>query len=91
MVDTYCPKGRDNLLKRDLNDGTVLHDEKTSQIYTLNTTAALIWEYCDGKTSLKEITAELVDLCEKNPEELMQDVKSTIQDFQSKGLLEEEP
>jgi len=83
----YCPKGREDLLKRDLEDGCVLYDEKTSQVYTLNTTAALIWEYCDGKTTIKEIADEIADVCSCSREDMIKDIQKTITDFDEKSLL----
>jgi hypothetical protein len=83
----YRPKGREDLLKRDLDDGCVLYDEKTSQVYTLNTTAALIWEYCDGNTTIEEIAEEIASAGNLNKDEAIKDVQKTIADFNEKALL----
>jgi hypothetical protein len=91
LDDDFCPRRSDNILIRELDDGTVLHDEKTSQVYTLNTTAALIWECCDGKTPIREMVKELTGVSDMKPDELLQDVRGIVQDFQKKGLLQEEP
>jgi len=84
----YCPKRREDLLKRDLEDGCVLYDEKTSQVYTLNTTAALIWEYCDGRTAIEKIADEIAEVCSRSKEQMIQDVQKTIADFNGKSLLQ---
>ena len=83
----YCPKGREDLLKRDLEDGCVLYDEKTSQVYTLNTTAALIWEYCDGQNTIEKIADEIAEVCGRSKDEMIEDVQKTIIDFNEKALL----
>ena len=88
LSNNYHPKGRDDLLKRDLEDGGVLYDQETSQIYTLNTTAALIWEYCDKNNSIKEIAGELAETCNLTMEDILEDVRKIISGFHSKGLLE---
>ena len=90
IQNDYSPKRREDLLKRDLEDGCVLYDEKTSQVYTLNTTAALIWEYCDSKTSIEQIAEELADASDSKKEEMIEDVRKIITDFHKKGLLHTE-
>ena len=87
MQNDYSPKRREDLLKRDLEDGCVLYDEKTTQVYTLNTTAALIWEYCDSKSSIEQIAEELANASNHNKEEMLEDVRKIVTDFHEKGLL----
>ena len=87
ITHDYRPIKRDNLQKRDLEDGLVLHDQQTSQVFTLNTTAALIWEYCDGNTSVEVIAQELATACNVKKEDMLKDVINIITDFQVKGLL----
>jgi len=89
--DEFCPRKREDILVRGLDDGTVLHDEKTSQVFTLNTTAALIWEYCDGETPIREMVKELSGVSDMKPDELLQDVRGIVQDFEKRGLLQKEP
>ena len=42
--------------------GMVLYNTTTRQVLTLNGTAALIWENCDGERSLQAIVEEISDL-----------------------------
>lgn len=39
--------------------GTILYNTHTAHTMTLNATAALIWEYCDGRHDVASIAAEL--------------------------------
>ena len=86
--DDFCPKRREDLLKRDLEDGCVLYDQSIKKVFTLNTTAALIWEYCDGSTTIDTLAQELSIAGGKKKEEVLEDVKSVISDFQEKKLLQ---
>jgi hypothetical protein len=44
------------LVVRELSDETLLYDLKNHQAHCLNQTAAFIWEQCDGKTTVAEMT-----------------------------------
>ena len=61
--------------------------KEQSQLCTLNTTAALIWVYCDGSHSVEKIAEELASTCDKEIAEVIKDVQKTVLDFQDKGLL----
>jgi coenzyme PQQ synthesis protein D (PqqD) len=42
--------------------GLVLYHSQRALILTLNPTAALVWEYCDGAHDVEEIAAQLRDV-----------------------------
>ena len=84
---TYRPKRKKDFLQNDLEDGCVILMKEQSQVCTLNTTAALIWVYCDGSHSVERIAEELALTCDKEMADVLEDVKKTILDFQDKGLL----
>ena len=46
---------QDGLLVRELNDETLVYDLHRHKAHCLNSTAALIWKYCDGQTSESDI------------------------------------
>ena len=56
-----APKRRGDLLQRDLEDGCVLRDPGTGQVYTLNASAAFVWELCDGEHTLRQMVKEFED------------------------------
>jgi hypothetical protein len=45
-----------------VEEGIILYQSRTRQVLTLNGTAALVWEYCDGAHDVDAIVAELTDL-----------------------------
>lgn len=52
-----------------LPDGTcLLFDPMTNQGYTLNVAGALVWDYCDGALTDRQIAQELVDLLPQYPD-----------------------
>ena len=53
------PKARQNdLVVQEVFDELVIYDLERNQVHSLNPTAALVWQQCDGQTS----PAQLADL-----------------------------
>ncbi|HSE36933.1 MAG TPA: PqqD family peptide modification chaperone [Blastocatellia bacterium] len=46
---------RDGLVVQELSGEVLVYDLKRNKAHCLNSTAALVWEYCDGKTSVTGI------------------------------------
>jgi hypothetical protein len=58
-------------------------------IYTLNETAALIWELTDGKTQVSEIKEKIVEEFEVEPEEAEKDIIEHLQQLEGiKAIIE---
>lgn len=56
------PKRRsDSLVVSQVEDETVVYDLTRHKAHCLNPTAALVWGYCDGETSIPAITRRLSD------------------------------
>jgi Coenzyme PQQ synthesis protein D (PqqD) len=52
------PKSRkNNLLVQDLEIETLVYDLKTNQAFCLNQTSSLVWQFCDGKNSIADISS----------------------------------
>jgi len=46
---------RDGLLVHELGDELVVYDEERHRAHNLNRTAALIWQQCDGQTTIEDM------------------------------------
>jgi hypothetical protein len=56
----HFPKARnDNVIAREFGDEVLIYDRSRDKTLCLNRTAALVWKYCDGRTSIKQITDRL--------------------------------
>src|SRR5436309_937047 len=44
------------LVVRELPDETLVYDLERHQAHCLNSTSAFVWKYCDGKTTVVEMT-----------------------------------
>jgi radical SAM protein with 4Fe4S-binding SPASM domain len=83
------PKKRKDIINEIVEDETVIYDPKNHNVHHLNPVAGVIWDLCDGSHTAKEIAEEIVDVLESDQSQVEGDVTKTIEEFQSKGLLEE--
>ena len=59
-------------------------------IYTLNETAARIWELTDGETQVSQIKEKIVEEFEVDPEQAEQDLKEHLQQLEGiQAIIEE--
>ncbi|MBK9216029.1 MAG: PqqD family protein [Chloracidobacterium sp.] len=59
MPALYKPKAKaSNLVMQHVSDEVLLYDMAKHRAYCLNSTAALIWQKCDGVTTVAEIAEE---------------------------------
>ncbi len=71
-----------------LADGSmVLYHVATNQLLTLNPTAAIVWEYCDGLHTLPAIVAAICDLFPGVPT-VLHDVAAILGDLRTHGMLD---
>jgi Coenzyme PQQ synthesis protein D (PqqD) len=82
------PKGlnRDQLIVQELGAELMIYDQKRNQAFCLNQKAALVFQYCDGKTTVAGIAARLTQtLGEPVGEKVIQ---FALQGLSQDGLLE---
>jgi hypothetical protein len=77
-----------DVIWRRIEEKIILIGKDGLEIHTLNKTAALIWELCDGANGDDEITAKLCERFDVLPEEAMVDVRETVSKLEKMGLLE---
>ncbi|MGI8689989.1 MAG: PqqD family protein [Thermomicrobiales bacterium] len=86
MATRFPKKGeqvRDELLQ---DGGMILYHVTANQLTTLNPTAALVWEYCDGAHDFAMIAAEIRDIFPDVPT-VEADVAAILRDLYARGLL----
>ena len=83
------PRGREDVVLRQLDEDWVLYDPVTNQLHIINVPAALIWEHCDGDTTFEQICGELAKAFEDDPPtaSVAQGVTDALATFSEKGLL----
>ncbi len=86
MIDN--PKGKKNLMFKELEDGGVIYEPEEEKCHSLNSTAAYIWSLCDGNHSITDIlnmAKEDFITFKVNPKENINDI---IKQFRELDLLE---
>lgn len=60
FADSCAPKARhEDLLIEELGDETLVYDMRTHKAHCLNRTSALVWNRCDGNSTVNEMTRAL--------------------------------
>ena len=89
-MPSMCPRKsqKSNIIVME-NDGQVLvYDVKTNKAFALNETSAMIWNLCDGKQSLSEISLSVGEKLNANVDDGL--VWLALDQLQQEGLLENE-
>ena len=72
---------------RVLDGEAVIVDLDSSELYSLNPTATVIWEACEEETTLAEVVDRIVEEFEVEREVAEVDCVGFVEDFFDKGLL----
>lgn len=82
-----CPLRSARINWRRVDDEVVLLDVDTGACTTLNAVAAILWDRCDGTSSLDEMIEEIVDEFGVPREQAETDVTDFISAMLGRGLL----
>jgi hypothetical protein len=77
-----------DVIWRHIGDNVVIIKEGELFSHVLNKTAAVIWEMCDGKSGVDDITSRLCEIFEVSYEEARGDVDSTIKTLTKANVVE---
>jgi Coenzyme PQQ synthesis protein D (PqqD) len=70
-----------------LVDEMVIYDPNSSQAASLNETASMIWELCDGTRTIHQLCVELAQRFDLLPEDVEKDVRDGVERLCELGLL----
>jgi PqqD family protein of HPr-rel-A system len=85
-----APPRHSQVVKDELDGEAVLFDLRTGDTHRLNATALAVWSRCDGRTTMREIAAQLADRYEVDPEVALDDVEQLVTRLAESGLLDVE-
>jgi hypothetical protein len=84
------PKARkEKLIIKELADETLVYDRENDRAHCLNSTAARVWQHCDGQSSVSEIAESLAKQTETKVDDTI--VWLALDQLQKFNLLEEAP
>lgn len=73
---------------RQEGDEAAIYDPANGSLHRLNPSALAIWELCDGRTTLEELVAALVEITDADTEAATNDVLKALDDLRRSGLVE---
>ena len=73
----------------ELDDNVALYDEVGQLLILLNTSAAAVWERCDGTTTIDDMVRALAAVYPANAADIDQDVRQTVAKLTELGLVVE--
>jgi hypothetical protein len=77
----------DHVTERVVDGELVLYDPRRQYVHALNSTAAFVWQACDGYRDEPAIVAELIGLYPESSQAIESDVLEILDLFLSEGLL----
>jgi coenzyme PQQ biosynthesis protein PqqD len=86
LAEMY-PRKLDSIKKYGLWDEMVLYSPVREQAFSLNSSAKVIWELCNGQRTVAEICQELGQNFDAAEADLMEDVEATVNQLHQAGLL----
>ena len=85
--ETYIDRNLDVAARR-IGDELMIMSARDSSLFSLNETAALLWEAADGRTPLREIVSQrLCSEFEVEFEEAMADAETLVRQLAEHGIL----
>lgn len=88
MIKDDVPVPNKEFTLEQLDDELLLyHPTKTTTVY-MNQTASIVWQLCDGKRTVGEITELLRESFPEAGDELTVDVEKTLDTFSQHGAIQ---
>ena len=82
----YPKTKTENIISQEISDELIICNLEEDKVFCFNNTAKLVWNFCDGRNSIKEIVAELNKTT--GGEFTAEIVKLAVQQFDKSSLLE---
>ncbi len=83
------PKIRSDLTIVELEGEAVIYDDETRQVHYLNRTATIVFNLCDGTSTVKELSGDIADAFSLQAGEVERQVRALIRSFREAGFLDE--
>jgi PqqD family protein of HPr-rel-A system len=82
------PKVRDDLAIVEIEGEAIVYDDQNGQLHHLNPTATVVFNLCDGQSTVKEFAADIADVYSLPPGDVERQVRALIRAFRESGLLD---
>lgn len=86
--ESFVPRARSGVAGVELDGETVLLDDDTGAMHTLNPTATVLWDCFDGSGTLAEIAADVADAYSTDQSIVVGDMLELARALGRQGLLD---
>ena len=83
----YVPRRREDVLELDMGDGLVLYNGDASLVHHLNPSAIIVWQLCDGRSSVSALARDIAAEYELDEAEILEQVGGLIAEFEALDLV----
>lgn len=87
VPDEYRPAKSPDVLELDMGEGLILYNHDSSLVHHLNPSAALVWQLCEGWTTVRQLAGHIARDYELEPEEVRGQVGAVIAELDALDLL----
>jgi hypothetical protein len=93
MRDNTVVRKHPDIVTRVIAEETILlpvvrSSEEINAIYTLNASAALVWQLIDGKRTVGDLKRVILQRCETTPDGVDQELAELLKDFKEIRVIE---
>ena len=86
MSARYVSRSPD-VAARQIGDELMIMSGRDSTLFSLNETAAALWDAADGRTTVEGIAEMICEQFEVDPEEALQDTEAMVKELTGHGIL----
>lgn len=83
----YNPQRSSRIVSYEIDGEAVLFDPKRNRVHTLNATAAIVWQLCDGSRTVEQLAEDVALIFGVDSSNVMEDLPTILADFQKAHLI----
>jgi hypothetical protein len=87
-MNTSVPTRREGVTLQRVGPEAILYDKPNGRAHVINNSAARLWELCDGRAAVGEITAAFAKSYAMPVSDVQADVIATLAVFRDLGVLD---
>lgn len=81
------PRRVGRVAQHEIDGEIVLYDPKRNRVHTLNPTAAVIWQLCDGSRTIDQLADDMAILYGMDLSLIKRDLSQVLREFETSHLL----
>ncbi len=83
----HSPRRVGRVVQHEIDGEIVLYDPKRNRVHTLNPTAAVIWQLCDGSRTADQLDEDMAILYDMDLSVIKRDLSQVLREFEKSHLL----